>query len=279
MIAPKSFNFHENALLEIVKTLVVVILCTISSFSCVKAQKIYFFAEAGKDFTSSPLTNVYILDGDNLYAYGVSSHVINRLRDNINYYEELYSYEGYVETYAAEHFKYKFVLNKSKSDGRFDYYEGRSPQNWNNIVRISKDKSEERRGIYGNWRFVRIDKNEILKSYDNGSIINSNGNINNTNSNNQGSSYQGNNGYQSNSPYNNRGNSTNGRTTTQPLRQFKCAYCNGTGRIERNDNAPASFGQARVNKKCSECGKIYDPTVFNHYHQQCRHCGGTGYAK
>lgn len=71
----------------------------------------------------------------------------------------------------------------------------------------------------------------------------------------------------------------NGSTTIQPTRKFKCPYCNGTGRIEKNDNAPASFGQSKANKKCSECGKIYDPTVFNHYHQQCRHCGGTGYNK
>lgn len=75
----------------------------------------------------------------------------------------------------------------------------------------------------------------------------------------------------------NNNNSTG--STTQPVRQFKCAYCNGTGRIERNDNAPASFGQTRANKKCNECGKIYDPTVFNHYHVQCGHCGGTGNAK
>ena len=36
-------------------------------------------------------------------------------------------------------------------------------------------------------------------------------------------------------------------STAQPTRQFKCAYCNGTGRIERNDNAPASFGQSKAN--------------------------------
>lgn len=74
-------------------------------------------------------------------------------------------------------------------------------------------------------------------------------------------------------------NNTSTGSATQPARQFKCAYCNGSGRIERNDNAPASFGQTRANKKCNECGKIYDPTVFNHYHIQCRHCGGTGNAK
>lgn len=68
-------------------------------------------------------------------------------------------------------------------------------------------------------------------------------------------------------------------STTQPARKFKCAYCNGTGRIERNDNAPASFGQSKAKKKCNECGKIYDPTIFNHYHVQCGHCGGTGNTK
>ena len=60
---------------------------------------------------------------------------------------------------------------------------------------------------------------------------------------------------------------------------FKCAYCNGTGRIVKNDNAPASFGLSKANKKCNECGKTYDPTVFNHYHVQCGHCGGTGKMK
>lgn len=79
--------------------------------------------------------------------------------------------------------------------------------------------------------------------------------------------------------YNSRGNYNTGSSTTQTTRKFKCAYCNGTGRIERNDNAPASFGQSKANKKCNECGKIYDPTVFNHYHVQCGHCGGTGNTK
>lgn len=74
-------------------------------------------------------------------------------------------------------------------------------------------------------------------------------------------------------------NNTGTGSTTQPARQFKCAYCNGTGRIERNDNAPASLGQTRANKRCNECGKIYDPTVFTHYHVQCGHCGGTGNTK
>ena len=83
-------------------------------------------------------------------------------------------------------------------------------------------------------------------------------------------------GYVNSSGANNKNGAV---STTQPARKFKCAYCNGTGRIERNDNAPASYGQTRANKKCNECGKIYDPTVFNHYHVQCGHCGGTGNSK
>lgn len=84
----------------------------------------------------------------------------------------------------------------------------------------------------------------------------------------------------SSTTYNNSSSSNNsGNTNTQPSRQFKCAYCNGTGTIEKNDNAPASFGQSKPRQQCPTCGKWYDPNVFVHYHQQCRHCGGTGYAK
>ena len=79
--------------------------------------------------------------------------------------------------------------------------------------------------------------------------------------------------------YNNASSGTGRSSSTQPVRKFKCAYCNGKGRIERNDNAPASFGQSKAKKKCNECGKVYDPTVFNHYHVQCGHCGGTGNTK
>ena len=79
--------------------------------------------------------------------------------------------------------------------------------------------------------------------------------------------------------HSNNQHETNSNSLVQPTRQFKCAYCNGSGRIEKNDNAPASFGQSRANKKCNECGKIYDPTVFTHYHVQCRHCRGTGNTK
>lgn len=74
--------------------------------------------------------------------------------------------------------------------------------------------------------------------------------------------------------------SVNGNSNSSPQNQtrFKCAYCNN-GRIEKNDNAPANFGINKPKRRCSECGKSYDPSVFNHYHIQCRHCGGTGYAK
>lgn len=68
-------------------------------------------------------------------------------------------------------------------------------------------------------------------------------------------------------------------TNRNSTRSFKCTYCNGAGRIEKNDNAPASFGTDRPRQKCNECGKWHDPNVVTHYHQQCRHCGGTGYAK
>ncbi|MDE6480910.1 MAG: hypothetical protein K2L45_11665 [Muribaculaceae bacterium] len=69
------------------------------------------------------------------------------------------------------------------------------------------------------------------------------------------------------------------KTIPIPRRDFKCAHCNGTGRIEKNDNASASFGTQKPRQRCNDCGKWYDPNVFVHYHQQCRHCGGTGKTK
>lgn len=90
------------------------------------------------------------------------------------------------------------------------------------------------------------------------------------------SNYNYNNGTNNNGGYSQNNNSNN---NNQSVSSHKCAYCNGTGRIERNDNAPASFGQTRANKRCNECGKVYDPTVFTHYHVQCGHCGGTGRTK
>ena len=80
--------------------------------------------------------------------------------------------------------------------------------------------------------------------------------------------------------YNSSSSSSSGsyNSSTQTSRRSKCAYCNN-GMIEKNDNAPATYGTSRPKKKCPTCGKWYNPNVFNHYHQQCRHCGGTGYAK
>jgi len=87
--------------------------------------------------------------------------------------------------------------------------------------------------------------------------------------------------YNSSSNYfnNSSGSYSNSNSSpTLPSRRFKCAYCDG-GTIERNDNAPATYGQSRPRQKCPTCGKWYDPNVVTHYHQTCRHCGGTGYAK
>lgn len=83
-----------------------------------------------------------------------------------------------------------------------------------------------------------------------------------------------------NGQFQNSNGSTNSRSTTQNAgREFKCAYCNGAGKIEKNDIAPASFGQSRPKQRCNECGKLYDPTTFTHYHVVCGHCGGTGKTK
>lgn len=56
----------------------------------------------------------------------------------------------------------------------------------------------------------------------------------------------------------------------------RCTWCNGTGKVVKNDNAPANFGISKPKQRCPECGEIYDPNVRNHYHQTCSHCHGTG---
>lgn len=86
-------------------------------------------------------------------------------------------------------------------------------------------------------------------------------------------------GLNQNSGSDSNSNSNSSSNVNTPAHKFKCAYCNGTGQIEKNNNAPANFGTDRPRQRCNECGKWYDPDVFTHYHQQCRHCGGTGYAK
>lgn len=59
----------------------------------------------------------------------------------------------------------------------------------------------------------------------------------------------------------------------------KCLYCNGTGQITKDDNAPSNFGIEKPKQQCQICGKWYNPNVFVHYHLNCGHCGGTGFAK
>lgn len=75
------------------------------------------------------------------------------------------------------------------------------------------------------------------------------------------------------------GNSVVGSSNSQRVepKKLKCHYCNQTGMITRNDNAPASFGISQPKKQCSTCGEWFDPTVRNHYHIKCSHCNGTGF--
>ena len=74
------------------------------------------------------------------------------------------------------------------------------------------------------------------------------------------------------------GNSNSTNSSTQSTTKFKCAYCKD-GWIEKNDNASATYGINKPKKKCTICGIWYDPNVRIHYHVQCSHCGGSGYAK
>lgn len=59
----------------------------------------------------------------------------------------------------------------------------------------------------------------------------------------------------------------------------KCVWCNGTGQLTKEDNAPGNFGIEKPRQRCNVCGKWYNPNLFTHYHIQCRHCGGTGWAR
>lgn len=59
----------------------------------------------------------------------------------------------------------------------------------------------------------------------------------------------------------------------------KCVWCNGTGQLTKEDNAPANFGIEKPKQKCNVCGEWYNPNLFTHYHTRCSHCGGTGWAK
>lgn len=57
----------------------------------------------------------------------------------------------------------------------------------------------------------------------------------------------------------------------------RCPWCNGTGRITKNDHVP-QYGLSNYNieVKCNECGTTFNKTYTNHYHLNCGHCGGTG---
>ena len=96
------------------------------------------------------------------------------------------------------------------------------------------------------------------------------------NINNGGYDHNPNSSYENN---NSNNSSTNQGSNSYTTKQRKCVYCNGTGQITKNDNAPANFGIEKPRQKCSTCGEWYNPNVFNHYHIQCRHCSGTGFAK
>lgn len=78
---------------------------------------------------------------------------------------------------------------------------------------------------------------------------------------------------------NNTGNNSHDSNSSNNVQKKKCVYCNGTGQITKNDNAPANFGNDRPRVRCSTCGEWYDPDVFTHYHLSCRHCSGTGFTK
>lgn len=71
-------------------------------------------------------------------------------------------------------------------------------------------------------------------------------------------------------------NGESSQTSSVKVKQSTCSYCNGAGVVEKNDNAPSTFGNRKPKQQCKECGKWYDPNLFIHYHQICRHCNGTG---
>lgn len=58
----------------------------------------------------------------------------------------------------------------------------------------------------------------------------------------------------------------------------RCSWCNGTGRITKNDHV-TQYGSNdyTVTERCRECGYEYISTYTHHYHLDCGHCGGTGY--
>lgn len=72
---------------------------------------------------------------------------------------------------------------------------------------------------------------------------------------------------------------TENNNTTQ-LNKQKCYFCNGTGRIAKNDRVPQYTSNDYVVKtRCEECGLEYYSTYTNHYHLTCGQCGGSGYMR
>lgn len=107
-------------------------------------------------------------------------------------------------------------------------------------------------------------------------------NFNNQNASSLSSEYTNPNTYYESPTYNgSRDENTNTSSpSNQPQAKKKdCVYCNGTGKIERNDNAPPTYGTKKAQQKCAECGKWFSPDIVIHYHQICSHCGGTGKLK
>lgn len=67
----------------------------------------------------------------------------------------------------------------------------------------------------------------------------------------------------------------NRRSST--ITSSKCPWCNGTGRITKNDHVTQyGLNDYSIEVKCGECGITYNKTYTNHYHLNCGHCGGTG---
>lgn len=57
----------------------------------------------------------------------------------------------------------------------------------------------------------------------------------------------------------------------------KCPWCNGTGRIAKDDHVTHyTSPDCDLYVKCGECGITYNRTYRNHYHLNCSKCGGTG---
>lgn len=78
-------------------------------------------------------------------------------------------------------------------------------------------------------------------------------------------------------PYGGTAPSYNSNNTISQSK-YECPWCNGTGRITRNDHVTQyTTNSFIVTERCKECGHEYISTYTNHYHLDCSHCGGTGY--